>query len=1291
MPELDFNIRRMLSTKTIVVLSIFISVFLFTLFRLRDFDFNQLIANEIIKQVNLNINGKSKITKLNWTFDQKNLKVSVLELIILDLNDREILKTNNLEIIYPLKNLLTFKSTIKSISAKSTTLKASKLSNKQWDVIFVLEKLLSKDTSKQKFELESLNLPKAQILITERLTGDTIEYPNIKIFFKKEKKGSYLFDIDSNSLSSEANHIAIKGRINLNSFEQFLRSTNEASIDINQIDSLSLDFFGSFIPNANLRNLIKKYSNETKLSLYAQMVPIKKNPDYKQELDLDLLIQNIQNYPSLSLITKLKSGRNINIEKVTASLGESEISLNGKVLNWNEDDNSRVKTKLVFHKLNLKDLKSNFNELNPIAPDYVIDILKLINNSELLDGSIEFSNTWTNPSLTAQVQIDSLYTRATGKNNILEFHLISDDQNFILKNFGIPLDFAKLNLSGTFSRKTNDFELKAQGKDLPLLRLKSILIKLPFLKNYQQLMLDSEIKGYAIVDLIFDKSNKSKQTQINGSLKLARCFFRFPQYPLQLNNFNGDFNIKDKILSINSLKGYLEAPNIKTANSKSFAIDLGDLIEAKGEVNLLDWDKSKINIKSPNISTSTLIYSKVLRFLPEGFIVNKLDGSLKNLNLIIEKNNSSMLKEFEASLNNITVETNDIDIANAFGLIKIVDNKINFSNLKFFSNNGGSVFLNGFVDKDFNKSKLFIKTTNLDLKHLGALAATRNKYNLILENGDLSANLLLVDKNLEGSLTVRDFEGLYTGSKYIKYEFSGINGDLQLSKNLQININKGFYGKSVLKNLHLQINKFQDKESAYLSSFELAADLFADEIQKQLPSSIRNLLKIEGYCPANISMTGNNLKKDLKIELITSRLDSLIFANWLKLKQNFDSKIISNLTVTPQLIKSNNTVLHFINPANPAEFAKIKSNFEVNDWQHTGIKYKLDFVTESENEFGTNLKPLAPHIISLIPLNLNPGYGTFVCDVEGDRIDRVAYCNFNIGSAVAQKYGIGDLSANKISVDLNSINNKPLYLIINLGYGDWHGIPFKKAKFDLKAINEFIYINDLRARVLDGIIRGNLTFNINTLESSFSASGLNIPAHELVDGIWGFGAEVPKGLVSGNFIGVTKGIMPDDVFFNLQGKANLIVKEGKLSQLKTMQKVLTAVNTLDNFEINNIFQSLITFKGGLFDYAICSLDYDLGRVSSEKVLLKADQIELAMKGYLDYRQDLLWIEGNGLIPKHSQSILQTVGFGKANLGNLLSNTDSKKEKRAFYLKMLGPVTNPDKAIESVKSSFKWLK
>ena len=144
-----------------------------------------------------------------------------------------------------------------------------------------------------------------------------------------------------------------------------------------------------------------------------------------------------------------------------------------------------------------------------------------------------------------------------------------------------------------------------------------------------------------------------------------------------------------------------------------------------------------------------------------------------------------------------------------------------------------------------------------------------------------------------------------------------------------------------------------------------------------------------------------------------------------------------------------------------------------------------------------------------------------------------------------------------------------------------------------------------------------------------------------------------------------------------------------------MQKILTAINTFKSFDVNNVIQTLITLEGGKFDHLFSSLKYDHGKVSTEKALLKASNIELMGKGYIDYSKDYQDITGKGMIPKYSDSLLSKVGVGGANLGNLASLVNlnigkKKKEKRFFKFKAAAKASDSEAVAKSIRDNFMWL-
>ncbi|MCE2928614.1 MAG: hypothetical protein LW817_03170, partial [Candidatus Caenarcaniphilales bacterium] len=466
------------------------------------------------------------------------------------------------------------------------------------------------------------------------------------------------------------------------------------------------------------------------------------------------------------------------------------------------------------------------------------------------------------------------------------------------------------------------------------------------------------------------------------------------------------------------------------------------------------------------------------------------------------------------------------------------------------------------------------------------------------------------------------------------------------------------------------------------------------ELEYLVPKGISQFIGAKGLLPTKLKIKGSKNKLIIDTDLLISGLDDFKFSNWLDINESLSQeiKIKAQTTVTPQTIYSKNSTISF---AKNSDSIVINSDFQVNDWSlKNKINYRAFFDSGSAAKNGQVLLDIVePHLVSLKPLNLDIGKGFFTCDNLGDDVHRQTNCLFRaITPTIARKYGIGDLRANIVNVNLLSFDHKPLYVQTRLRDGDWNGIGYKRILFDMDVNGNLVSVNNLVAKLKNsGTVRANTTFDMATLESTFKIDGDQVSANELIHGIWGFGAEVPEGKVSGAYRGQTKGILPNEMFFNLKGQANLIVKDGKLSQLKTMQKLLTAINTIKNFDINNVFQVLVTYQGGHFNQVISSLNYDLGKISTEKLLLKSDSIELDLKGYVDYSKDRLEISGRGLIPKHSKSILQTVGIGPANLGNLfsLANLGATDSKRLFSFSMIGPATNMDKTVESIKSSFKW--
>ena len=491
------------------------------------------------------------------------------------------------------------------------------------------------------------------------------------------------------------------------------------------------------------------------------------------------------------------------------------------------------------------------------------------------------------------------------------------------------------------------------------------------------------------------------------------------------------------------------------------------------------------------------------------------------------------------------------------------------------------------------------------------------------------------------------------------------------------------------------IREFLSDDKYY--DIDLDSDLKISEFESFIPKTIAELLHMEGYLPLKLKAKGDKQKFYLDLEGNLDRVESLVFSEWLDYDTKVKGDFKSSFAFTPKLILSKNTELNLRNANSKTTVA---ADFEIHDWKEKKeLRYSIDAYTplDVNGEFmPVDLDLIEPHIKSIETLNLDPGTGTVQCRTDGSLGDRHTFCDIEfLDHTVAKNFGIGDLTSSRSSVYLISVKDKPVYVKVALYDGVWKVLDYIRVKFDMEITPEIMKIDRLRAKLTQGFIRSNIAFDFNTLESQFKIKANNVSAHKAAESFFALGYEVPQGSVSGQFEGKTKGLLPDDMFFNLEAKSSALVRDGKLSSLKTMQKLLSAVNTLKNFDFNNVFQTLITYKGGIFNDIVTYLHFDKGKITTEKLLLHSDQIELHLEGFVDYAEDYLMIRGLGAVPERSKSFLQLLGVKQLNLGNLLSiinlRNPGSKDKDYFAFSMKGPVNDLEEATQSLRQNFTWLR
>ncbi len=1234
-------------------------------------NFSELIANYAVNDFNKKIYGAISFKDARLGLNPKNLDLYFEIFILKDQNSVEIFKAKNLRVKWSLKNLFDPNQRINELSADNLFIAASKNKNGKWN----FENLFKKPAvTKLKYSFREINVPQFTLHISDDIGGSQLKYENVKVFFKtiKHKK---LYSIDVETTSNGDNLISVKGNLNLAGDQNFLLNRNNLNVHLVDFQAINLQFFSSIFDfgayNKNF-TAAAKYLEGSRLTLDAQ---VNSNRKSKNNFKFNLQVNELRSFDHVTadFIGNLTADL-LTVSKMDLNAGEALISCVGTVSKWQEKD-PILNLNFRIHNLSLQKLKVEINKLKIPLAGFIYETLAVVLKTDLVNGNFKIASHLTNPDY-------SLNLDMAGSNNQLKTNFQYHNAVLVIKSLDLPFEASKLSLRGSHDLKNNNFDFEIVAKAAPLQILTDIVSSLPIAAKLQVFLIKSKFESGTTdfnmhINSVIDPQTKLKRVQINSSTKIRNVNLNYEDYPIEFKNLNSDMEVKDYDLNIKTLTGYLG----------------DDYVELRGSLDYRNLSEVNLELASPEFNASNFNDLKLLENLKKSYGINMVSGVLKDFYLAFKRKDKNIDIVSHANIDMGEVVFNDSSkVSKIRGLFALKDKVLKFTKFTFSFGDDSIVLLDGLVDETLKAPNLILQAKKLSLAKISKIFGFDKKLKINFTDGTLNSNLTLKDKDYFGTIDFNSVGFNYLDSKYGVYPVSNMKGKINFNKYLYAEDLSGKYGASVFKNLNIHIDKPKSADRIFSLSFN--GDLYANELSNFMPQGIKSLLTVTGYLPARILISGNRQKQKYNIEADLDNVDSFSFSNWLVYQKNVPVQLKAKFTVTPQQIISEDCKIIFSNgPSKINKMTRIKSTFQIEDWSNSRMTYYTVF--SISNKIGNaDLAYVAPQIISLKPMNLSVGRGYFDCDTSGDIVSRQTICDIRINSAVAKKYGIGDLKANKITVGLLSINNKPLDADISSSDGDWNGIPYKNLDLDLKANGDFVYIDNLTAVVKDGTLAAKTSFNVKTLESTFRMKGDKLPAHELVQGIWLLGDEVPAGVVSGTFEGKTVGILPDPMFYNLEGSANLSVKNGQLSQLKSMQRILTAVNTMTNFDVNNVFQVLITYKGGLFNDLISAMKYDKGVISSEKVLLKADAIELDLSGFLDFNKDHLSVKGKGMIPRRAKSILQTVGVGKANLGNILSKANldfliPTSSNRFFEFQMTGPISDMETTAESVRSTFKW--
>lgn len=1241
--------------------------------------YSKLAVDLFFNSINNKINGKLIAENPILRFKGRYLNAHAESIELRDNEGNLLLKANDLNILWSFTNLINPGQNFKKVEAGRVMFNASRNTEGVWNYQKLLKEQLKK---KVKYKVENLKLPWLDLKIEDDLTQSDIEFKKMSLFYRSsrfkdifrlrsdksiwqgELSGMHSNDIADLSDSEYSNLIDIDSIVE--SKVLFAQKNEKHKIRIINLDPINIQLLLSIIDfgdHPNLKAFLNKYTKTTKLTVISDLQP---EENYKKA-NFRIVIKDLVDIPELLISSSLNLSADLTLNKFKIAFNDTVLSLKGKIENW-KNNNPFIALDAELSNLNIREMKNSFIELDKLVPDFLLNMMNSLGLGDNLNGQVKLSSKLKEPILKIELPV---FDDKSGEQKSIRSVLHYSKEKILIKEANIPMDFSHIKMDGQYFLDKASYNLNLKAVDLPIARLRNLFVHLPVLHDYQSFLITPILSGYSSFDL------NIKPESIRGNIKLAKGNYISQSIPVRFRDLTVDLDVLDSKLIFNMLSSRIN----------------NDQVEGRATLELnKDFSKIKYNaeIASPSFHTKTLEKSGLLNFDAKTKLLSNLDGVIRDFYLDLKKDEeysfSGKMKLDQVSF----IYDQDHNFNNISGTLLANNKGYLFEDLSI-SLNESKLKLTGRSDRLFKEAKLSVIGSNIDFAELAKLLHAREKFGFAANSGMMNLNLNLNGDSLLGNGSVSDASFILQDFEKIKYPFLNITSDFHLSDNLKFKNLSGKYGSTSFSDSLLEIKNYKSDDKSFV--IDLNGNIVISEFEELIPESISKFMDAKGALPVELSASGDAKKSHFDVVARVDQIESYSFADWLEINKNFEVTAKTKFIVTPQLIFSEAAT---IESKLGDKKAVLDLGFQIQDWKEKDdALVKFDSSTLNGGTQRVNLGLIVPHIVSLRPLNLDVGMGTMDCETRSNNASRQTVCLFFADDAIAHKYGIGDLNAKDLRIDLVSATDRPLDLKVRLKNGNWNGIDYNKVKLDLKVFLDSLEVNNINANLPNyGTVRGTTTFNFKTLESTFFLRGNRLSANQLIDGVWGFGSEVPEGYVSGIFEGKTKGLLPDEMFFNLVGDTQLIVRDGKLSSLKTMQKILSAVNTLKNFDFNNVFQTLITYKGGLFNYAISRLHYDHGKVSSEKVLLKADEIELNMNGYIDYAKDHLMIEGEGMIPKRSKSILQTIGVGEANLGNLLSmggsNSSDNSSKNFFSFQMIGPVTDMDRTVQSVKSSFKWI-
>ncbi|MCE2929375.1 MAG: hypothetical protein LW817_07080, partial [Candidatus Caenarcaniphilales bacterium] len=749
------------SKRRIVLISVALIMLLavFFWFKKNSKTVSNFLVTKGLDYIKKDLDGELLYQGLNSNIENGEFKIHFDSLEILDKQRIQALEAQKLDIVWSLANILGREQVINHISARSLLINAIRDNSGKWN----LTGILRPKKKRFSFKFKNVDFPNVIVDLQDIMSFKEIKHNVISIKLEsknlediyqvwilanppKAYNDSTLVD-DYSSLTAidSQNFIRVKGEIDLSEQNRVLQK-NKLTFHIANLNMLNLNFLLDLINNyksQEINSLFNKYAHEANLNLFGQIDSSNKD---SKKIFFKSVIYNLYHIPQLLLDIDLDymSDKDLIFKKFIMQFFNSSIQLSGRINNF-DNDNENYQIKGSIKSLNVLDLLNKIDELRQAQYLAFIGLLEGLKIAENMNLTLDFSGNKSGYNIVSAIDL------ANQKDLIIKGSINS--KLLTINQFTVPIDFAKVSMSGQYNLDSKFYDLNLESSDLPLDKAKLFLQNFEFFNKYSEYFAKALVGGYSSFSLNIKKSSQGESFPVllNGFIKFAKTFYYTEALKIPIQNLTTKLDIKDN---------YIDIPQLSSFIGTSY-------IEAKGNFKLGQLNSLNLELASPKINLASFNSSEFFNSLTEKHRLANLTGIIDNFYFKVSQNT-----DYKAygDLNDISFVVDDaFRIKNLNGKTAYDHKSLKFKNLKFKINDSSQVNLLGQIDDDFKLPKLVITAKDLDLGEISKFDFLSSQYHLAPNSGKLDADLFLNGQKLVGSVDLKHCDFSFKDHPKFKY------------------------------------------------------------------------------------------------------------------------------------------------------------------------------------------------------------------------------------------------------------------------------------------------------------------------------------------------------------------------------------------------------------------------------------------------------------------------------------------------------------------------------------------